>query len=117
MQSTAAKQSEVQVLVTEEIPTENPQKAWRAVVTQMPHLIAEGESREEVIAEIRKLLAGSVRHAEVVTIPLTNGAQEDTLSAKGYRHYGIFENDPEALKLFDEIEEERNKHFVEPVQP
>ncbi len=117
MQSTAARQSEIQVLITEESSAENSQTAWRAVVTQMPHLAVAGESREDVIAEIKKLVAGSVHHAEVVTIPLTNGTQEDTLSAKGYRHYGIFADDPEALKLFDEIEEERNKHFVEPVQP
>jgi hypothetical protein len=44
------------------------------------------------------------------------GEGEDLLAAKGYQHYGIFADDPEALKLFDEIEEERNRHLVEPLQ-
>jgi hypothetical protein len=109
--------SEFQVVITEERQAEQSQKPWHAVVSQMPHLAVEGESRADVIAAIKNLLARSVRHAEVVTVSLSNGGQENDLSDKGYRHYGIFANDPEALKLFDEIEEERNKNLVDPVQP
>lgn len=46
--------------------------------------------------------------------PFDQAKIEDPLIAKGFRHYGIFADDPEALKLFDEIEEERNKHIIEP---
>ncbi len=85
----------------------------------MPHLVAEGENREQVLAVIKEMLTQSVRRAEVVTLSLLDQEEEaeDPLAANGYRHYGIFADDPEALKLFDEIEEERNKHIVEPVQP
>ena len=59
-----------------------------------------------------------LNHIEIVTVnaPSTslNGASE--MEALGYRHYGVFANDPEALKLFDEIEEARNQHLVEPAQ-
>lgn len=109
--------SEFQVIVTEERPAEHSQKPWHAVVSQMPHLAVEGDSRADVIAAIKNLLTKSVRQAEVVTVSLPNGSQENSLAEKGFRHYGIFANDPEALKLFDEIEEERNKNFVEPLQP
>jgi len=109
--------SELQVLLTEELPDGREQKIWRAVVLQMPHIVAEGQGREEVISAIKKMLSESVRRAEILTLSLPDLEQiEDPLAAQGYRHYGIFENDPEALKLFDEIEEKRNRHLVEPIQ-
>jgi len=117
MPITATAISEFQVVITEERHGEQSQKPWHAVVSQMPHLAVEGESREDVIAAIKNLLAQSVRHAEVVTVSLHNGSQENRFTDKDYLHYGIFANDPEALKLFDEIEEERSKHLVEPIQP
>jgi hypothetical protein len=40
--------------------------------------------------------------------------REEALRAKGWKHYGAFKNDPEALKLFDEIEEERNRILCGP---
>jgi len=110
--------SEFQVLVTEEVPEGQQHEVWRAVVLQMPHLVAEGESREQVLSAIKKILSQSVRHAEVVTVSLADhGETEDPLAAQGYHHYGIFEQDPEALKLFDEIEEERNKHLIDSSHP
>ncbi|MGH9847776.1 MAG: hypothetical protein ACREEM_54510 [Blastocatellia bacterium] len=109
--------AKVHVLVTEEFSDDQQHEVWRAVVLQMPHLVAEGESREQALAVIKKMLTQSVRRAEVVTFSLLDQEEaEDPLAANGYRHYGIFADDPEALKLFDEIEEERNKHIVEPVQ-
>jgi hypothetical protein len=118
MIQTAQPFSEVQVLLTEEIPIGQEKEVWRAVVLQMPHLVVEGQGREEVIASIRKLIGESVRRAEIITMPLSDlNDSVDLPVAAGYRHYGVFENDPEAMKLFDEIEEERNKHFVEPLQP
>ena len=116
MASTLEHPPEVHVLVTEEISDDQQHEVWRAVVLQMPHLVAEGQSREQVLAAIKKMLNRSVRSAEVVTLSLTK--QEETaapLAARGYQHYGIFENDPEAMKLFNEIEEERNKHIIEPL--
>lgn len=57
------------------------------------------------------LLTSPAEAAESVSL---NGSDE--LAALGYRNYGIFADDPEALKLFDEIEEARNQHLVEPSQ-
>lgn len=37
----------------------------------------------------------------------------DTLPAQGWDDHGLFKDDPEALQLFDEIEEERDRHLVE----
>ena len=109
--------AEVHVLVTEERPDERREDIWRAVVFEMPHLVAEAESREEVLASIQRILNRSVRHAEVVTMSVPEHIEVGgPLAASGYRHYGIFAGEPEALKLFDEIEEERNKHFIEPSQ-
>lgn len=115
---TAQQHSMVQVLLTEELLDGQEHEVWRAVVLQMPHIVAEGQDRDEVISAIKKMLSESVRHAEVITLTLPDLEQiEDPLTAAGYRHYGIFADDPGALELFDEIEEERNKRFIEPVQP
>ena len=105
----------VQVLVTEERSDDCQHDVWRATVLQMPHLMAEGENREQVLDVIKNMLTQSVRHAEVVTLSLSGQAEtDDALAANGYRHYGIFADDPEALKLFDEIEEKRTDDVVEP---
>jgi hypothetical protein len=115
---TVQQYSEVQILLTEEISDGQQQEVWRAVVLQMPHLVAEGHDREEVISAIKKMLSESIRRAEVITLSLPDlELIEDPLVAAGFRNYGIFADDPEALKLFDEIEEERNKHVVDPLQP
>jgi hypothetical protein len=82
------------------MPIGQDHEVWRAVVLQMPHPMAEGKDREEVISAIRKVLSESVRHAEVITLPLPDLEEiEYPLAANGYRHYGIFANDPEALDL------------------
>lgn len=82
----------------------------------MPHLVAEGQSREQVLAGIKRMLSQSVQYAEVVTLSLADHEEKvDPLAGQRYRHYGVFEHDPEALKLFDFLEEERNKQVVEPL--
>jgi len=40
-----------------------------------------------------------------------NGTDDD-LAAQGWDDHGLFKDDPEALKLFDEIEEERDRNLV-----
>jgi hypothetical protein len=119
--STAYK--EYKILVTRPLPAEaeNSQSScWRATVMDFPSLVEEACSREQVIRQVQARLNELLHQAEIVTLmapamPLQNGA-DDELAAMGYRHYGVFANDPEALRLFDEIEEERNKHLIEPSQ-
>jgi len=80
MQSVAHPHTEVQVLLTEEANPDQAGEVWRAVVLQMPHLKAEGESREQALSAIKDLLSQSVRHAEVITLALANGGDtEETL--------------------------------------
>jgi hypothetical protein len=44
-------------------------------------------------------------------LPVTNGTEAD-LAIQGWDDHGLFKDAPEALKLFDEIEEERDRHLV-----
>ncbi|MCI0488396.1 MAG: hypothetical protein L0229_17545 [Blastocatellia bacterium] len=74
------------------------------------------EEEEWIAQQVKAGRAEECISAKTVTLSLAK--QEETaapLTAREYEHYGIFENDPEAMKLFDEIEEERNKHIVEPL--
>lgn len=110
-----------QILLTRQ-PTaavEDEPYCWRATVLGLPELVSEACSRTEALERIRERLTEFLNQAEIVTLNVPsattrNGASE--LEARGYRHYGAFANDPEALKLFDEIEEARNQSLIEPVQ-
>jgi hypothetical protein len=107
-----------QVLITRE----NGHAAWRAVVLGMPAIFAHADTREKVIERVREKLGDALQWAEIITVTpaiASNGNQStgDELAAMGWKHHGMFKDDPEALKLFDEIEEERSKHFMEPEQP
>jgi hypothetical protein len=39
-------------------------------------------------------------------------AAAERLRAQGYRHFGIFADDPGALEVFDEIERERDQNTI-----
>ena len=83
-----------------------------------PGIAEEGASREQVIRQIQARIVEILRHSEIVTLTVpalpsqavTQG--EDELLAQGWDDHGLFKDDPEALKLFDEIEEERDRHLV-----
>jgi hypothetical protein len=115
---------EYKVLLTRQSPAtqeDGQQQCWRATVLGFPYLTAEACSREQALDQIKTRLEELLRHAEIVTVtapalPLASNS-DDQLTAMGWHDYGFFANDPEALKLFDEIEEERNKHLIEPSQP
>lgn len=102
-------------------PEAEPQQCWRATVLGFPYLVAEACSREQALDRIKAGLDELLRQSEIVTVTVPappsvlNG--DDQLAAMGWHDYGIFANDPEALKLFDEIEEERNKNLIEPMSP
>ena len=108
-----------QILLTRQpAVTESAPHCWRATVLSLPELKSEACSRGEALEQIQQRLSDFLRESEIVTVsvPQTalNGASE--MEALGYRHFGVFANDPEALRLFDEIEEARNQHLVEPAQ-
>ena len=108
---------------------------WRAVVLSLPAVIAEGASREDVLAEVKDRLAEIDSTSEILTIPIAQFAQlsgavkqngdysgqngnqveaslAERLRARGWTDFDRFADDPGALELFDEIERERDKHTV-----
>jgi len=115
--------NEYRVLVTHS-PVREPNGQpgrWWATVLGFPHIAEEGGSREQVIRQIQDRLAEILRHSEIVTLTapaLSSVAapeepgEGDALLAQGWDDHGLFKDDPEALKLFDEIEEERDRHPV-----
>lgn len=111
---------EYRVLVTHS-PVREPNGQpgrWWATVLGFPYIAEEAVSREQVIRQIQARLAEILRHSEVVTLtvpalsPVTATDDEGALLAQGWDDHGLFKDDPEALKLFDEIEEERDRHPV-----
>ncbi len=110
--------TEYRILLTGQPTPESGSSCWRATVLGLPELTAEACSRAAALELIQRRLAEFLSQAEVVTVSVPtaalNGASE--MEALGYRHFGVFANDPEALRLFDEIEVARNQHLVEPAQ-
>jgi hypothetical protein len=97
-------------------PNGQPRR-WRATVLGFPDIAEEAVSREQVIQRIQAKLAEILRRSEIVTLTvsaLSSAAMEgdDALLAQGWDDHGLFKDDPEALRLFDEIEEERDRHPV-----
>jgi hypothetical protein len=98
-------------------PAGGQQWQWRAMVLDFPSIVEEAFSREEVLNQIKVRIDEITRNAEVVilvapALPLAQESPEEDLAAQGWDDHGLFRNDPEALQLFDAIEEERNRHPV-----
>jgi len=98
-------------------PTGGQQWHWQAMVLDFPSIVEEAFSREEVLNQIKVRIDEITRNAEVVilvapALPLAQESPEEDLAAQGWDDHGLFRNDPEALQLFDAIEEERNRHPV-----
>lgn len=110
-----AANEEYKVLVTHS-PSSKPngqQWHWRATVLGFPDLVEEAGSREQVLQQIQSRIGELLRQAEIVTVTAPAPTEEtDVLRAQGWDDHGLFKNDPEALQLFDEIEEERDRHLV-----
>jgi hypothetical protein len=90
---------------------------WRAIVLDFPSIVEEALSREQVIQHIQARIDDITRYAEVIALtapalPLVQEGPEDALAAQGWDDHGLFRDDPEALQLFDTIEEERDRHRV-----
>jgi hypothetical protein len=95
---------------------------WKAFVVTIPAISAEADSREAVLEEIRRQLAEAIATSEITTVPGPvpekivegDGSELDLrLSKMGYRHYGIFADDPGAMELFDEIERQRDQQAID----
>jgi hypothetical protein len=90
---------------------------WQATLLGFPSISEEGVSRAQVIAQIERRIVDMVAHAEIVTLqapalPVTANATDDELTAQGWGDHGLFKDDPEALQIFDEIEQERERNLI-----
>jgi predicted RNase H-like HicB family nuclease len=93
---------------------------WNAVVTELPFIQAQGDTRAEALARVEARLQETIEHSETVTVTVNNESPSiivealseneliETLRARGYTGLGIFKDNPEALELFDEIERQRD---------
>ena len=98
---------------------------WKAQVIAFPQFTAEGSSRDAVLEEIKEQLATLEAESEIVSVPVQQRQETPPeaappldeelaaqLRAKGYKHFGIFADDPGALAVFDEIERLRDQHTI-----
>ena len=105
--------------------SENGAERWKAVVEAFPQISAEGPTCEAVLEEIGEKLNSSLADfgntAAPVAEPRSHAAGappseladvEARLKAMGHSGYGIFEDDPGALDVFDEIEQLRDQQRV-----
>lgn len=93
------------------------QWCWQATVLGFPAIVEQAVSREQVITQIRERIDELTRNSEVITLtapvlPRGKSSAHDELAVEGWNDYGLFKDDPDALTLFDDIEEERNRHMV-----
>lgn len=90
---------------------------WQATVLGFPSIREEALSRDQVIAQIKRRITDMVTHAEIVTVQapafsVTANGTDDELTAQGWGDHGVFKDDPDALQIFDEIEQERNHNLI-----
>lgn len=110
--------AEYKVLVTPLPVSDQSPRKWRAFLLGFPDMVAEADSREQVITQLEGRLRDLLRHSEITTLiapTLPDSAvteDELALRAQGWDDHGLFKHDPEALAMFDVIEEERNRHTV-----
>jgi hypothetical protein len=114
-----ATDKEYKVLVTH-FPLSEPNEQhgrWRATLLGFPYIVEEAFSREQVIDQIKARIDEILQNSEVITLiapalSVAINGTEDDLATQGWDDHGLFKDDPEALKLFDEIEKERDSHLV-----
>ncbi|NOT64221.1 MAG: hypothetical protein HOP19_28735 [Acidobacteria bacterium] len=137
--TTTAKQKLFQIQVFH-YPAEHGER-WKAAVEGLP-VQAEGDSREAVMAQVQQQLTAALTNGETVSLALNGAAHEPVtapsvefqgragdpnpppisdedlaeiiarLRARGHVGIGIFDDDPGAFELFDEIERQRDQHTL-----
>ena len=119
---------------------DSPKSHWWATLLGFPFIVETAVTRHEVLAQIKQRIADMIKNAEIVTVRASELAEltmsepvlspvsaaqtkgksltkdddidREQLMAMGWDDYGLYSNEPDAMLLFDEIEEERNKHLV-----
>jgi hypothetical protein len=91
---------------------------WQATLLDFPNIVEEAFSRDQAINQIKTRLADMLIHAEIITLHApalaieTNGMNNE-LTAQGWGDHGLFKDDADALKIFEEIEHARDSHSIE----
>ena len=107
-----------QVLLTRTPMTEQKDgDRWWATLLGFPFIVEEATSRDQAIIQLKSRITDMVTHTEVITVhapalPVEINGTNDELTAKGWHDFGMFKEDDFALQLFDEIEQERDRHLV-----
>jgi len=117
MSATQTKEYTVLLTHCPQAEPEGQQEGWRATILGFPYIVEEASSREQALDQLKVRLDEMTRHSEIVTLtapvlPLPGNGTEDELAAQGWNDHGLFKEDREALQLFAEIEDERNRHVV-----
>lgn len=93
---------------------------WNAVVSELPFIQAQADTRAEALVQIEARLQETIEHSEAVTVivqreyppinveELSENELIEALQARGHTALGIFKDNPEALEMFDEIERQRD---------
>ena len=108
----------------------SPEPHWWATLLGFPFIVETAVTRHQVLIQIKQWIADMFKNAEIVTVRASELAElmvaksepsfkekdddrdREQLVAMGWDDYGSYSNEPDAMLLFDEIEEERNKHWV-----
>jgi hypothetical protein len=117
MSATRTKEYKVLLTHSPRVDLEGRQEGWRATILGFPYIVEEAASRDQALSQLKARLDAMTLHSEVVTLTapvLTppENATEDELATRGWTDHGLFREDQEALQLFEEIEDERNRHVV-----
>jgi len=112
-------QQEYKVLMTRSpMAKANGGQRWRATLLGFPDIVEEAFTRDQALKQIEARLADMLAHAEIITLhgpalPVEMNGNSDELAALGWDDYGLFKHDADALQLFDEIEQERDRTLVD----
>jgi len=85
-----------------------PDKVYVASVIGLPDCVAEGETKEEAVANAKAALVTRLAHGEVVTIEVEH-SEINRSGNPWLDNYGRFQSDPTYEDFLAEIEEDRRR--------
>ncbi len=99
------------------ILTRQPGAPWRAAVPILPNCAVEASTRTDALEKIRERIIVVINHSEILrlhvpAVPQLIGEPPPETSETPWRWFGAFESDPTWGLLFDEIERQRDAHYL-----
>ena len=89
---------------------------WRATIVGLPDGVVEAPTRSKALEAIQSLAADLFSRSEVIRLELTTpslsslrGESEMPQTLAGF---GAFKDDPTLSPLFDQIEQQRDEHWL-----